>query len=531
MMGSANTTSKPKKRRWLVLLRPKVAIPLVLVVMLLLSPLLIRGWNLSQIPDLGDPYSEREPPELEESDNAWVNYQRAEGLRVQPSTEEAKAQYQAFIEDNGLLLEKMFISKWNSRGADLRLSPNRPVPNENQLLQRYFEQNLVALEEWKAGTTKTHYYEVKRPLDLYRSIRWPNRSIRWDESEDEETELLPVHEFAVLKAGQLAYQGMQAEALDWMLAVYRYSRHLTQSGGTANWQRAIVVSRVLFRNLDELLHGEGFTHDELIAFLHELEESYKLTGTLERAQLEDYFTLKQRLTEACEKGEKYREELANTIDHPGLWIAPESKSNFELFLEGEPQLSIRVMQHHFESLKRNLKKPVPIRATDAGAAWGSDADGVTLSAERWEEFLSKAGLLDLAVSQRDLFTNPFLAEDDAAIFEGLRILIAAHAFARKRSSDRLTEITMEALIADSLGETPQDPYDPSLPLILAAGQDGRLYVLTSASRKYEHLANGGSLETIPENLKYSTLSLIINGHHPPDKPAFDELMIRLPIEE
>lgn len=521
MTESSNSTSQPKKHRWLVLLRPKVAIPLVLVVLLLLSPVLIRGWNLSQIPDLGDPYAEREAPELEESDNAWVNYQRAEELRF------VRKQTVAF---EHITFAPGYEPDWTPRSREaitLWKSDKKREDNESYFqlesnlnaLEDAVDRNREALNCWKEGTSKDRFEEmnplpVLKPVDDY--IYNPYQ--------------FHLDQLAMARAGQLASQGKQAEALEWMLAVYRYSRHLTQSGGTNNWERAVEISQSVFDALDELLDDEGFTHDELIAFLHELEESYELTGTLERAQLDDYFTLKQRLTDAYLKGETYREELAYTVERAGImYVAPESQSNFELFLEGEPQLSIRVLQHHFESLRRNLDKPVPDRATDAGPPWGSNADGVTLSADRWEEFLSKAGLLELAVGQRGLFTNPFLAEDDAAIFEGLRILIAAHAFSRKSPSDRSPGITMEALAADSLGETPRDPYNPALSLILAAGKDGEMGVFTSHSNKYEHLADGGSLETIP--VEYLVPTGIIPGYSPPDEPQVDELMFRLPAEE
>ncbi|HUG20771.1 MAG TPA: hypothetical protein VMM56_17410, partial [Planctomycetaceae bacterium] len=38
------------------LLRPKVAIPLSLLVLLLLSPLIIRGWFLRDVPDIPEPF-------------------------------------------------------------------------------------------------------------------------------------------------------------------------------------------------------------------------------------------------------------------------------------------------------------------------------------------------------------------------------------------------------------------------------------------------------------------------------------------
>ena len=53
-------------------LHPKVALPLSLLAVILLSPFLYRGYRISSVPDIGDPFDVAafEAVEIPESDNA-----------------------------------------------------------------------------------------------------------------------------------------------------------------------------------------------------------------------------------------------------------------------------------------------------------------------------------------------------------------------------------------------------------------------------------------------------------------------------
>lgn len=546
---------EPKKRFWVTLLRPKVAIPLGLFVLLLLSPVLYRGWNLGHVPDLGDPFPAEllKNPTLSDEDNAWVNYQRAKELWVLPSIEEDENEFFALFSASSDAA--VWITLWNSLPSEYDVPAAGPVSKDPQLLKHYFNQNQTAVEEWKTGTVKSSYFEKQHSVQ-------PWQSIRWDDVDDEDYYPLPLHELGILKAGQLASQGKHTESLDWMLAVYRYSRHLTQSGGTKNWERAIAIGKDLFAALDELLDHEAFTHDDLIAFLHELERSYDLTGTIEQALTDDYLKLKQQVLGAYEKGSSFREEFAeDPFYEAGSSVSEQGR--FQLYVEGEPQLSLRFLQHHFESLKSNLKKPVGDRVLPITvASWGGSgmheltqlyrenpvSIETAMSADQMEAFVERVGLLREVVGLSDLFTNPFLREDDQMVFESLRILVAAHALARRSpfktnwdprllyqlntgeqfQIEALPVVTMEELVSDSLIETPHDPYHPSLPLIIATQRNGEVFIFSSTSVKYDHLANGEPLESV-EQSDYWYLSLVYKPTFI-EEPQFRYLTFHLPID-
>ncbi len=78
-----------RKPRWvrgvLFFLRPKVGIPLVLVGLLVVTPFLYRGYQLSQVPDIGDPFDVAAFSKLHVPNqrNAFVEYGKAGKLYVE----------------------------------------------------------------------------------------------------------------------------------------------------------------------------------------------------------------------------------------------------------------------------------------------------------------------------------------------------------------------------------------------------------------------------------------------------------------
>lgn len=119
----------PNWRHWTWWLRPIVAIPLMLFVLLLLSPFLVRGWYLSKVPDIADPFDVEAflSETVDDKDNAFVDYNAAQALLVSDSilTDEERQEL-----DSG----------WE------RASP--PV-------RAWVDANLPALNRWRTGTEKT----------------------------------------------------------------------------------------------------------------------------------------------------------------------------------------------------------------------------------------------------------------------------------------------------------------------------------------------------------------------------------------
>ena len=72
----------PNWRHWTWWLRPIVALPLMLFVLLLLSPFLVRAWHLSKVPAIADPFDVETflSETVDDKDNAFVDYHAAQTL-------------------------------------------------------------------------------------------------------------------------------------------------------------------------------------------------------------------------------------------------------------------------------------------------------------------------------------------------------------------------------------------------------------------------------------------------------------------
>ena len=123
--------ARHKPSRLSQLLRWKVAVPSILFVLVILAPVVYRQWRLSQVPDIGDPFSVAEIlKSISEEENAF------------PLFEEAFS-----------LLEKVADADANEYWDEERDGWD---PTDNQL-NKYLKMNRPALEKWREATEKENY--------------------------------------------------------------------------------------------------------------------------------------------------------------------------------------------------------------------------------------------------------------------------------------------------------------------------------------------------------------------------------------
>lgn len=79
-IASDSASEKPSRLLWW--LHPKVALPLTLLGLVLVAPLLYRGYRISRIPDIGDPFDVIAfgAVEISPADNAMTQYVHASTL-------------------------------------------------------------------------------------------------------------------------------------------------------------------------------------------------------------------------------------------------------------------------------------------------------------------------------------------------------------------------------------------------------------------------------------------------------------------
>ena len=129
---------KPNRLLWW--LHPKVALPLTLFGLLLIAPFLFRGYRISRIPDIGDPFDIQAfgTVEIAAADNAITQYALAVRLFHERTTFNAD-------ED-----EKILEHGWSHASADVR---------------KWLDDNQPALAEWRKGTERSQAVVIQ-PKDL-----------------------------------------------------------------------------------------------------------------------------------------------------------------------------------------------------------------------------------------------------------------------------------------------------------------------------------------------------------------------------
>ena len=118
--------------RWITtLLKPKVGIPLAILLAIVLAPFAIRGHRLAAVPDIGPPFDVNRfvSTEIPDSENAYVEYQKASLLL----TSSHKSHHRLPEEE----LESALTNGWDAASDEIRewVNKNRP-----------------ALDQWKLGT-------------------------------------------------------------------------------------------------------------------------------------------------------------------------------------------------------------------------------------------------------------------------------------------------------------------------------------------------------------------------------------------
>ncbi len=183
-------SAPPNWRHWTWWLRPVVALPLLLFVLVMLSPFLVRGWRLAKVPDIADPFDVEAflSETVDDKDNAFVDYNAAGALLV-PSK----------------FSQEEFDAGWEKASPALRswVDANRP-----------------ALNRWRLGTEKVSAIngDLRHPELLY--------------SLPDVTQAREFLRLACLQGEREQSEGHMSEAWQWYRSLMRFSRHIGQRTGS-----------------------------------------------------------------------------------------------------------------------------------------------------------------------------------------------------------------------------------------------------------------------------------------------------------
>lgn len=403
---------KPSRLLWW--LHPKVALPLTLLGLLLAAPFLYRGYRLSRIPDIGDPFDVEAfgTVEIAPADNAMTQYALATTLLRKRTT--------LYSEDD----EKAFEHGWTQTSEPLR---------------KWLDDNQPALAEWRKGTEQSQAILIQ-PKDF-----------RFDSNLEVVHQSHELSRLARLQAERFAHEGAVETAWDWLLAAVRASRHVEQNGGLTQRLAGASMLYDAAGGIKRWSARRAVTPDLLRKALVEFHEADQLTPPNSVALKMEYLVLRNTFREAT--------PLSELLEFSGVDVTS-SLQRPVLFVMGEPELSLKVFQHVFDNQLSEIDKPKRSRAPTATGVFElyDPPPGGTRGLPARE--LDK--LVNSAILAR-LFLPAFQQADAAMQRESARraavsLLLACQLHFRLHGD---WPAKVEDLVPEILSEPPEDPLGKS----------------------------------------------------------------------
>lgn len=318
-IASDSASEKPGRLLWW--LHPKVALPLTLLGLVLVAPLLYRGYRISRIPDIGDPFDVIAfgAVEISPADNAMTQY-------VHASTLLRKRAYSGStgFDDE----EKARTEGWTFASKDVT---------------KWLDENQPALAEWRKGTNLSQAVVIQ-PKDMRITS-----TLEVVQQTREFTRL------ATLQAERSAHDGDLDAAWGWLLANVRASRHVEQHGCLIQRLVGMALFHTGANGINRWSAHPAVTSDLLRKALADFHAADQLTPPNSDALKSEYLTLRNTLREATSLNELAGLGLSGADPLPSLQ-AP------MLFVMGEPELSLKVFEHFFGNQISEIDKPKRDRA-------------------------------------------------------------------------------------------------------------------------------------------------------------------------
>lgn len=394
-------SDRPKWRHWTWWLQPFVALPLMLLVLLLLSPFLVRGWHLSQVPDIADPFDVEAflSETVDDKDNAFVDYHAAEALLV-----------------SGNLSHTVLDAGWEKASPALRslLEANRP-----------------ALDRWRSGTEKTDAIDGDLRKDTGLSL-----------PEDESA--LNFVRLALLQGEREQSAGHMAEAWQWYRAVNRFSRHVAQRKDCMGRMLGSNFHYLMAKRVSRWANDPRTTSDELLLALNQLGEDFRLTRPFSELLKVTYCDLP-----------KYTRMYETLRYDPTFGIGSRGwrESKWIRFCCGQPELTTRYNKLVIENwlcaseLPHRLQKRIDY---DSDSVLDLKAPGSRISGT---ELLQLLPFCERSVTSY-AYTRDYV-DIELALQEALRLTLACELWFRRhgRFPDELAD-----LVPDVVPELPSDPF-------------------------------------------------------------------------
>jgi hypothetical protein len=214
-------------QRWLVLLKPKVGIPLAILIVFAAVPLGIRSWRISSIPPIDEPFDVEAfcSVTIPGEENAFVEYREA---------------FELFVE---------FPGKNTDWGSYKRLA-NGNWNEAPPAFAVWIRDNNLAYDAWLRGTAKPS------------GLLTPRRDLTYAAA-DYLSEARSLARIAMLRAGRHLSDGNTDEAWTVLHAAFRFSRHVGQNGIVIERQTGTAILPIVCSGLLAWAHHANTTAEEI----------------------------------------------------------------------------------------------------------------------------------------------------------------------------------------------------------------------------------------------------------------------------
>ncbi len=312
-----------RRQSWLTWwLRPKVAIPSFLMLLLLASPLLLRGYGLLKVPAAPEPFDTQAVLNLviPDEQNAYVEYRQAISSLVD-------AEVSGF---DGLLFER---SGPRAYGYNWSALPHS--------IQEWVRNNRAAIEFCQQGAKKSSAQDTLAGDYQFAVLTCT----------DEPTSIDLLAQLLRLEAARLCYEGRPDSAWQVLLTGLRMSNHIGQHGGNSELIAGLSIARSMTDALARWAHDPVVTKELLLVVLREFNEE-----TVRRPPLSTAFQI-DHLAKRRDAGLSSVLTAVGPIQVKYGWERVLDWDRFGLYSLGEPELFARCLNHETRNYLSQVDKP------------------------------------------------------------------------------------------------------------------------------------------------------------------------------
>lgn len=429
------------------LLRPKVTIPSFLLLLLLASPLLIRGYKLSQVPEAPQPFDIQAVLDFKVPDdqNAYVEYRQALSQLIELPTSEAKNLGDALEAEN-----------W----GDVPESIRQWVADNQGVIQLCVQGSMKPdAQDGPAGQLPNPATVMPRVMSLRTLIR-----------------------LIQLEVPRLRAEGDSRRAWELLLAGVRTCYHVGRRGDLGDRMLTsaghAAMSHVATKWAQDPSVSQEMLEQALRDFAAVLRERPPLSNSIQMSYM------LQR---------SWIQQLAADAWLPDSHAAPSSPQRFggmALYALGEPELCDRVWRHQIRNYLPEIDKPRRQRARQSGRHRCFELDPSASPTSPTPQQLDDWSNQSILCRQCGFGMKLFLDAEDREELRGhlLQTVFALEIYRRQHGA---YPETLDLLVPDLLPELPDDIFEPS-PAPLKYHREGNRVKIWSVSENGTN--QGGEIE-------------------------------------